>query len=222
MDWSWGSNGYGLEVSGSAEAAVAVGQLASMGAGVIKVPITAPSLTTEELDAVVAQAHARGLGVVAHALDDTAAAEGAAAGVDGLAHTPTSALSPLTIEAWKGRMVVSTLAAFGGAEQTIENLSALRDSGVEVLYGTDLGNTRDARIDPEELSLLQAAGLSNTEIIRAGTQAPAAYWGWSDLGVIEPGRRASLLVLDRDPLEDIVVLSDPEQVWIDGVLTRSR
>jgi hypothetical protein len=56
-------------------------------------------------------------------------------------------LAAQTIEAWRGRAVISTLSAFGGATATIENLKALRAAGVTVIYGTDLGNTRDPRID---------------------------------------------------------------------------
>jgi imidazolonepropionase-like amidohydrolase len=64
--------------------------------------------------------------------------------------------------------------------------------------------------------MLLLAGLSPAEILHAGTRAPADYWGLADLGAIEVGRSASLLVLDRDPLVDPLVLAEPSEVWSRG------
>jgi imidazolonepropionase-like amidohydrolase len=77
--------------------------------------------------------------VVAHALSDAAARRAADAGVDVLGHTPVEPLAESTIQAWRGRTVISTLAAFGGTPAAVTNLRRLRDAGVTVLYGTDLG-----------------------------------------------------------------------------------
>ena len=46
--------------------------------------------------------------------------------------------------------VVSTLAAFGGSPAAVDNLRRLHAAGATVLYGTDLGNTRDAGPSAEE------------------------------------------------------------------------
>jgi imidazolonepropionase-like amidohydrolase len=215
---SWGSAGYGLEVATPADARQAVDELQRAGAALIKIPLTvAPSLDLETASAAVARAHELGLKVAAHALEDLNAATAASAGVDVLAHTPTEALSASTVEAWEGRSVVSTLAAFGAGAVASDNLRRLRAGGVTVLYGTDLGNTQTAGIQANELGLLASAGLSPQEIIDAGTSAPAAYWGLDELGAIAPGKRASLLVLNSDPLLDPAVLATPESVYVDGV-----
>jgi imidazolonepropionase-like amidohydrolase len=113
--------------------------------------------------------------------------------------------------------VISTLGAFGGAASTVDNLRALRAAGATVLYGTDFGNTRDTGIDREELRLLGEAGLDGAAILAAGTSTPAKVWAWTDLGGIEVGKAASLLVLDADPLVDASTLPRPVTVWIDGL-----
>lgn len=215
---SWGSGGYGVECADAGEAVAAVDRLHAAGAGVIKLPVTeSPQLDDVALLAVVDRAHALGLRVASHALEDDAVVRAAAAGVDALAHTPVAVLEPGSAVAWSGRAVVSTLSAFGGSAAALTNLGALRDAGAAVLYGTDFGNTRTAGIDPEEVALLRAAGLSGAEILAAGTSAPAAFWGFPDLGVIQVGRAASVLVLTHDPTLLPDALATPEQVWISGV-----
>ena len=215
---SWGSAGYGLEVSGPQEARAAVRQLHAEGANLIKLPVTGePQLGDAALSAAVEEAHGLDLKVATHAMNQVLANRAAAAGVDLLAHTPTGQLDSDSRKRWSGRVVISTLSAFGADPVATQNLAGLRQAGATVLYGTDLGNTSTAAIDPAEISALVDAGLDGEAILEAGTSAPAAYWGFSDLGSIEEGKAASFLVLDRDPLEDPLALTEPVEVWMDGL-----
>ena len=214
----WGRDGYGWPADGPLAAGAAVDLLVAAGAGVLKLPVTGgSSLDPVSQEAVVAAAHALGKKVVAHALTDDDARAAARAGADALAHTPVGALSEATVQAWAGRAVISTLGAFGGTPEAVENLRRLRAAGATVLYGTDYGNTTTPGIDPRELALLAQAGLDGPALLAAATTAPAAYWGWSDLGRLGPGQAASFLVVSRDPRVDPTVLTDPVQVWIGGV-----
>ncbi|MEQ1503334.1 MAG: amidohydrolase family protein [Myxococcota bacterium] len=213
---SWGADGYGLPCADAAAARAAVLRLADAGAGVIKVPCEAPTLPDDAIRAAVDAAHGRGLVVVAHALTDAAASRAADLGIDGLAHTPTEPLTGATVAKWKAKFVIATLRAFGGAPATVDNLRRLRAAGATVLYGTDLGNTRDAGIDAEELRLLGEAGLDGAAILAAGTTTPARIWHLDDLGAIAVGRAASFLVLAADPTLDPSTLARPRAVWLDG------
>lgn len=214
---SWGSGGYGVECADADAAVAAVDRLLDHGARVIKVPIAGgASLPEDAVAAVVARAHERGALVVSHALGDAEAALAARLGVDALAHTPVYALSDDTVAAWSERVVISTLGAFGGDAETVDNLRRLRAAGATVIYGTDLGNTRTAAIDPRELELLVAAGLDGEAILRAATADPAALWGFDGLGSIAVGQDASLLVLTADPRLDPLALAAPERVFIQG------
>ena len=214
----WGAGGYGLQVSGSEEAAAAVSELHGLGAGLIKLPVTGGSQLGEPaLRAAVERAHALGLKVSTHALGAGESELGAAVDCDLLAHTPTSLMSSEALQAWGGRGVVSSLRAFGGGDAALANLAALHARGSVVLYGTDFGNTRTPGIDRIELLLMEEAGLSAAEIIAAGTSVPAEYWGFDGLGALEVGKRASFLLLDADPHADIGVLATPSRVWLDGV-----
>jgi imidazolonepropionase-like amidohydrolase len=82
----------------------------------------------------------------------------------------------------------------------------MRRAGVEILAGTDV-------INPycfpgfslhDELTLLVAAGLSPLEALQAATLNPARFLGKEkDLGTVEKGKIADLVVLEANPLEEI-------------------
>lgn len=229
---SWGKDGYGLEICGVQAARDAVDRLHAAGARVIKIPVgdatgegalsmpKNPSiLSDQEMAAIADQAHAHGMRVVAHALNDIDVQRAATAGVDVLAHTPTEPLSAQTVQAWSGRAVISTLAAFPELAAPTENIRRLRAGGATVLYGTDMGYTTFAGINPHEIELLVKAGLDNKAILAAGTTIPAKFWGFGDgLGTLAAGHPASLLILDADPEHDPLTLSRPLAVYLDGVL----
>ena len=228
---SWGSDGYGLEISGVQAAREAVDHLHAAGARVIKLPVgdatgggalsmaKNPSILSDrEMKAIADQAHAHGMRVVAHALNDIDVLRAAVAGVDVLAHTPTEPLSDATVQAWAGRAVISTLAAFPDLAEPAENLRRLQAGGATVLYGTDMGYTTFPGINPQELELLGKAGLDSQAILAAGTTVPAQFWGFGDgLGTLAAGHAASFLILDADPERDLLTLSRPVAVYLNGV-----
>jgi len=204
---AWGSAGYGIGCADAACVRVTVDRLAGEGARVIKLALGPDGLDPGLVADAVAAAHARKLKVAAHALDDASARVAAKAGVDVLAHTPTEPLSDATVAAWKHGAVISTLAAFG-APAAVDNLRKLHAAGCTVLYGTDLGNLRDAGPSAEEVALLARAGLDDAAITAAMTTEPARFWGLED--------RTSYLILDRDPRVDARALLAPRSVWLRG------
>ena len=68
-----------------------------------------------------------------------------------------------------------------------------------------------------ELELLVDAGLSTVDALRAATTRPARYFGLADRGVVEPGRRADLVLIDGDPLHDIKATQAIRRVWCAGI-----
>jgi hypothetical protein len=176
---SWGRDGYGIGCADAACVEQTIAKLAGDGARVIKLALDDSGLDPALVPVAVAAAHARKLRVAVHALSNRSALIAAQAGADVLAHTPVEPLAPETIAAWSGRAVISTLAAFGGSDSAVANLRALRAAGITVLYGTDLGNTREAGPSAEEQSLLSQAGLDRASIVDAMTTTPARFWGFS-------------------------------------------
>jgi imidazolonepropionase-like amidohydrolase len=76
---------------------------------------------------------------------------------------------------------------------------------VTILAGTDVGVASQVPGFSlhDELSLLVKAGLSEMEALEAATRNPARAFNLTDQGTIETGRRADLLLLDANPLENI-------------------
>ena len=63
-----------------------------------------------------------------------------------------------------------------------------------------------------ELQLLTELGMSSMAVIQAATKVNAEIIMRDDLGTIEPGKLADLIVVSGDPLKDITLLRDPENV----------
>ncbi len=85
-------------------------------------------------------------------------------------------------------------------------VSRLPDAGVKIMAGTD---TPIAFLTPgfslhEELRLLVKSGLTPLEVLEAATIRPAEYFNMEEeLGTIEEGKLADLVLLKQNPLEDI-------------------
>jgi imidazolonepropionase-like amidohydrolase len=68
-----------------------------------------------------------------------------------------------------------------------------------------------------EMELLVQAGLAPLEVIRAATATGAAFLGrGDDLGTVEPGKLADLIVLRGDPSRDISQIRTVERVLLGG------
>jgi imidazolonepropionase-like amidohydrolase len=94
-------------------------------------------------------------------------------------------------------------------------IKAMHDAGVRIVAGTDYGLPGFSLL--RELELYVEAGLSPGDAIRAATVVPAEVMGLSsDVGTIEAGKRADLVVLDADPLSDIHNLRTGRWVVVDG------
>ena len=101
------------------------------------------------------------------------------------------------------------------------NLRKLFRAGILVAMGTDSGATpirAQGFSEHLELELMVQAGLTPLEAIKVATDNSARLLGIAaDRGTLETGRRASFLVLDKDPTADIRNTRTLSAVWSDGV-----
>jgi imidazolonepropionase-like amidohydrolase len=91
-------------------------------------------------------------------------------------------------------------------EAGLASLEIARNAGVPIGFGTDLlGETHPFQSDEFEI---RARVLSPAEIVRSATAVNAEILERSgELGVIAPGARADLLVVDGNPLENLSLLA---------------
>jgi imidazolonepropionase-like amidohydrolase len=103
------------------------------------------------------------------------------------------------------------------------NAKRAQEAGVLVVAGSDAGNigTFHGPALLRELELLVESGLRPAEALRAATESAArALRRERDLGTVEAGKLADLLVLDASPLEDIRNVARLHAVVKDGVVHR--
>lgn len=102
-----------------------------------------------------------------------------------------------------------------------KNLMTLYRAGVHIGFGTDSG-AAPTRVpgfaEHRELFLTVQAGLTPLQAITLATGNAAALMNLSDRGVIAPGRRADLLIVDGNADQDIAAVDRIDQVWQRGVL----
>jgi imidazolonepropionase-like amidohydrolase len=96
-------------------------------------------------------------------------------------------------------------------------------SGAVVVMGTDSGTPLNFNTEAlwREIKLFVDDGMSPLKAISAATRIPARVMGRGrDLGTIEPGKLADIIVVKRNPLFDIQALADVEVVVKDGVVLK--
>jgi imidazolonepropionase-like amidohydrolase len=107
----------------------------------------------------------------------------------------------------------------------LELVKAMHHAGVGILAGTDTGalDCFPGFSLHDELALLVQAGLTPMEALQSATRDPARCLGRSnDLGTIEHGKLADLLLLDANPLDDIRNTTKIAAVVVNGqLLTRT-
>jgi imidazolonepropionase-like amidohydrolase len=100
-----------------------------------------------------------------------------------------------------------------------KNLKKLFDAGVKLGFGTDTGPPArfQGYFEHRELELMTQAGLTPAQALRIATLGSAECLRLDrDFGSLEPGKRADLILLDADPLEDILNSRKINKVWIGG------
>lgn len=99
-------------------------------------------------------------------------------------------------------------------EQIKRMLSMMRERGIFMVPGTDLGGSFAYH---RELELYQTIGMRPSEILAWASQGMADYLGAGDrLGSITPGKEADFFLVANDPTEDLKAIKAISMVMADG------
>ena len=95
----------------------------------------------------------------------------------------------------------------------------LHEAGVTIICGTDggIGVTLPGFSIHQELNFYKEAGLSNYEVLKTATvNASQTHSMMNQLGTIEEGKIANLLLVDENPLVELSTLRNPTYVFVKG------
>jgi imidazolonepropionase-like amidohydrolase len=196
-------------------------------------PAEVMTMNQAELDAAAQAAHERGKKIRGHIISKQGILAGLKAGIDVIDHGDHMDEECIDLLVKQGAFVTPSLyfpwmvveekrrtgkSAWGGAdemerglEHSYDVLPKAQKAGVKFLVGDDFGVGAMPHGDyARELeAYVKGAGISPLEVITWATKNGAELLGMKDdLGTIEPGKLADLLVVDGNPAKDITVLQD--------------
>jgi len=223
-------------VSGVDEARRAAREQIGHGADLIKVYADwdYPTLTTQEMQVVVEEAHKQHRKVAAHAYTPEGIRNALNAGVDSIEHGNNADRPTLELMKQKNAYWVLTKGHFRDRlktetnprirkylEDTLqharENIAIARELGVKIANGFDPASAEAHGKNADEIVTATELGLTPIEALRAATINAADLMGWQDrVGTLEPGKFADLIAVDGDPLVDISVLQNVKFVMKGG------
>lgn len=191
--------------------------------------------TQEELDAIVDEAHAQHKLCSIHCFTPNAHRMALAAGADTIEHmvfydedslerlvesqTPvTPTLSHRTDHAIELRRESGTPRFTLEKMKSIQphcfkTFQTMHKAGVNIAMGTDMGFEPDMGSNADELALYVDLGMTPLEAIRTATRnAASALHLLGEIGTIEAGKFADMVLVKGDPSKDIKVLKDRENI----------
>lgn len=102
------------------------------------------------------------------------------------------------------------------------NLKAVYKAGINIIAGTDAGNigTQHGASLLRELRMMQASGMSTTDVLKSTTINARRLFPDSQIGSLTAGAPANLVVLNQNPLNDLKALSSISLVMSKGRLIK--
>lgn len=187
----------------------------------------------EELEAIVKETKRHHSYVTAHCTGNEGAYQGMLAGVECIEHGVMLTQREIDLMAEKNIPLVTTLAVSLGvskmpglpqwlkdkatecAEYNKRTIAMAREAGITIAFGTDYSNTKNTpfRHIGKEFEAMTEAGMTKMEAICAGTINAAKVCRIAEeTGSLEVGKYADITLVKGNPLEDIRVLGDAQNV----------
>jgi len=201
--------------------------------------VSQPTLTVEELRAIVDEAHGWGKKVACHAYSGIGLHRALDGGCDSIEHGLDLDDAAIAQMLKQGTWYVPTLTPYyldwAPADTPAGRRDRLRASahepsfkkalkaGVKIVFGTDMGGIPWTEPIAQEFSRMVEFGMQPMDAIQSATSRAATMLDMEgELGVVAPGALADIVAVGGDPLHDIKTLENVDFVMKDGRVFRSK
>jgi len=201
--------------------------------------LSQPTLTVEELRAIVDEAHGWGKKVACHAYNGIGLQRGLDGGCDSIEHGLEMTDAQIEQMARQGTWYCPTISVYYSDWAPEDTPAGKRDRAralvhettfrealkvrLKIVYGTDVGGFPWQESEAQEFRRMVTLGMSPMDAIRSATSRPAEMLDSQGLlGVIAPGAYADVIAVRGDPLKDIGELENVKFVMKDGLVYKNE
>jgi len=237
-------------IDGPVEARKAAREQLSHGADWIKVYMThrswvgkngelvsQPTLTVEELKAIVDETHGWGKKVACHAYNGIGLQRALDGRCDSIEHGLEITDAQIAQMVKQGTWYCPTLSAYYHDWAPADTPAGQRDrkrvsvhipsfqkamkAGVKIAFGTDMGGIPWTEPMAQEFLRMVEFGMSPMDAIKSATSRAAEMLDMEgQIGVVAPGAYADIVAVGGDPLRDIKILENVQFVMKDGKVSK--
>ena len=201
--------------------------------------VAQPTLTVEELRAVVDETHGWGKKVACHAYSGIGLHRALDGGCDSIEHGLDLDDAAIAQMLKQGTWYVPTLAVYYTDWAPADTPDGQRDrlrasvhelsfkkalkAGVKIVFGTDMGGIPWSEPIAQEFSRMVDFGMQPMDAIQSATSRAAVMLDMDGkIGVVAPGAYADIIAVPGDPLRDIKLLENVQFVLKDGQVFRGK
>src|SRR3982074_3467750 len=201
--------------------------------------VAQPTLTVEELRAIVDEAHGWGKKVACHAYSGIGLHRALDGGCDSIEHGLDLDDAAISQMVKQGTWYVPTIAVYytdwAAADTPEGQRDRLRASAheqsfkkalkarVKIVFGTDMGGIPWSEPIAQEFSRMVEFGMQPMDAIQSATSRAGTMLDMEGkIGVVAPGAYADIVAVDSDPLRDIKALENVGFVMKDGKVFKSE
>ena len=200
--------------------------------------VSQPTLTVEELKAVVDETHGWGKKVACHAYGGIGLRRALDGGCDSIEHGLDLDDAAIAQMLKQGTWYCPTLSPYYKDWAPADTPNGQRDrkraavhevsfpkalhAGVKIVFGTDMGGILWSEPIAQEFSQMVRLGMSPMDAIKSATSRPAEMLEMEGkIGTIAPGAYADMVAVNGDPLSDVKILENVQFVMKDGKVVKS-
>jgi imidazolonepropionase-like amidohydrolase len=201
--------------------------------------VSQPTLTVEELKAIVDEAHGWGRKVACHAYNGIGLQRALDGGCDSIEHGLEITDAQIAQMLKQGTWYCPTISVYYGDWEPADTLAGQRDrkraslhevsfkkalkAGVKIVFGTDIGGMPWTEPIAQEFPRMVDLGMSPMDAVKSATSRAAQMLDMEGkIGVIAPGAYADLIAVKGDPLANIKILESVGFVMKDGKIVRTN